>query len=134
MTQTILIVEDNELNLRLFRDVLRVHGYKTIETKNGRDTVPLACRHKPDLIVLDVQMPHVSGLDISKMLKADDALKHIPVIGVTSFTMEADKKRVLSSGCDAYMAKPISVAGFIKIVSRYLNGDRPSAKRQATVG
>jgi len=109
MAKTILIVEDNELNMKLFNDLLQAHGYETVQTKDGRDALNLAREHKPDLILMDIQLPEISGLEITKMLKADDELKHIPVIAVTAFAMKGDEEKIREGGCEGYIAKPISV-------------------------
>ena len=121
MRKTILIVEDNELNMKLFNDVLQAHGYNTLQTKDGRDAIALALEHKPDLILMDIQLPKVSGLEITRQIKSNDTLRHVPVIAVTAFAMQGDKKMIMESGCDSYIAKPISVPGFLETVGTFLN-------------
>jgi len=106
MAKTILIVEDNELNMKLFNDLLQAHGYETVQTKDGRDALNLAREHTPDLILMDIQLPEISGLEITKMLKADDDLKHIPVIAVTAFAMKGGEEKSLEGGCGGDSAKP----------------------------
>ncbi len=118
--KTVLIVEDNELNMKLFNDLLEAHGYKTVQTRNGLDALPLARKHKPDLILMDIQLPEVSGLDVTKWLKEDDSLKHIPVIAVTAFAMKGDEERIREGGCEAYMSKPISVGTFLETVRQFV--------------
>jgi two-component system cell cycle response regulator DivK len=120
MQKTILIVEDNELNMRLFNDLLQAHGYNTVQTKDGREVVQLTRRTRPDLILMDIQLPEISGLEVTKMLKADDELRHIPVVAVTAFAMKGDEEKIRSGGCDGYIAKPISVASFLQTVSKFL--------------
>jgi two-component system cell cycle response regulator DivK len=120
MSQTILIVEDNELNMKLFNDLLQAHGYRTLQTKDGREVVELTRKNRPDLILMDIQLPEISGLEITKMLKADDDLRHIPVVAVTAFAMKGDEQKIRSGGCDGYIAKPISVASFLQTVSKFL--------------
>jgi two-component system cell cycle response regulator DivK len=120
MAKTILIVEDNDLNMKLFNDLLQAHGYDTVPTMNGRDALRLAREHRPDLILMDIQLPEVSGLEITKMLKADNDLKHIPVVAVTAFAMKGDEERIRESGCEGYIAKPISVASFLATVEKFL--------------
>ena len=115
----VLIVEDNELNMKLFRDLLAAYGYATIETRRGMDTLELARQHRPDLILMDIQLPEVSGLEVTKWLKDDDDLASIPVVAVTAFAMKGDEQRIRQGGCEAYVSKPISVAGFIATVRRY---------------
>jgi len=123
MTKTVLIVEDNELNMKLFHDLLEAHGIGTIETRNGLDVMAIAREKTPDLILMDIQLPEVSGLDVIKWLKNDDALKHIPVIAVTAFAMKGDEEKIRQGGCEDYISKPISVSRFIEVIKTYL--DKP---------
>ena len=120
MTKTVLIVEDNELNMKLFNDLLEAHGYATLKTANGIDAIELARAHKPDLILMDIQLPEVSGLEVTRWLKDDEELKSIPVIAVTAFAMKGDEERIREGGCEAYLSKPISVAKFLETVRTYL--------------
>jgi two-component system cell cycle response regulator DivK len=120
MAKTILIVEDNELNMKLFNDLLQAHGYTTLQTKDGREALNLARDHRPDLILMDIQLPEISGLEITRMLKADESLKGIPVIAVTAFAMKGDEEKIREGGCEGYIAKPISVANFLQTVAKFL--------------
>src|ERR1700744_5843679 len=120
MAKTVLIVEDNELNMKLFHDLLEAHGYNTVATRNGIEALELARRHRPDLILMDIQLPEVSGLEVTKWLKEDDDLKAIPVVAVTAFAMKGDEEKIRGGGCEAYIAKPISVASFLRTVERFL--------------
>ncbi len=120
MASTILIVEDNDLNMKLFHDLLEAHGYKTLQTRNGIDAIALARKHKPDLIVMDIQLPEVSGLDVTKWLKEDDSLRHIPIVAVTAFAMKGDEERIKEGGCQAYVSKPISVSRFLDTIRQLL--------------
>ena len=120
MSKTVLIVEDNELNMKLFHDLLEAHGIDTVETRNGKDVLELAREHKPDLILMDIQLPEVSGLDVTKTLKADDKLKKIPVIAVTAFAMKGDEQKIREGGCEDYISKPISVTHFMEVIQKYL--------------
>jgi len=120
MPKTVLIVEDNELNMKLFNDLLEAHGYITIGTRNGVEAMELARRHRPDLILMDIQLPEVSGLDVTRWLKADSELKSIPVIAVTAFAMKGDEERIREGGCEAYLSKPISVSRFLETVRQFL--------------
>jgi two-component system cell cycle response regulator DivK len=122
----VLIVEDNELNMKLFNDLLEVHGYATLQSNDGLDALQLARLHRPDLIVMDVQLPVVSGLEITRRLKADEELCGIPVIAVTAFAMKGDEKKIRQAGCDGYMTKPISIDGFIQAVERYSSPTLPT--------
>lgn len=118
--KTILIVEDNDLNMKLFHDLLEAHGYRILQTKDGMESLKLARQHRPDLILMDIQLPEVSGLEVTKWLKEDDELKSIPVIAVTAFAMKGDEEKIREGGCEAYIAKPISVANFLQTIARFL--------------
>ncbi|MCB1527478.1 MAG: response regulator [Hyphomicrobiaceae bacterium] len=118
--KTVLIVEDNELNMKLFHDLLDVNGYRTVQTRNGLEVLDLARQHKPDLILMDIQLPEVSGLDVTRWLKDDPELSFIPVIAVTAFAMKGDEERIRSGGCEAYISKPISVVTFLETVRRFI--------------
>jgi two-component system cell cycle response regulator DivK len=120
MAKTVLVVEDNELNMKLFHDLLEAHGYRTLQSRNGFDAMDIARAERPDLILMDIQLPEVSGLEVTKWLKEDDDLKAIPVIAVTAFAMKGDEERIRQGGCEAYISKPISVVKFIETVRSYL--------------
>ena len=119
--KTVLIVEDNELNMKLFHDLLEAHGYETLQTKDGMEALKLARQHRPDLILMDIQLPEVSGLEVTKWIKEDDDLRSIPIIAVTAFAMKGDEEKIREGGCEAYIAKPISVANFLETVERFLS-------------
>lgn len=121
MTKTVLIVEDNELNMKLFRDLLEAYGIGTIETRSGLEVLDIARAKRPDLILMDIQLPEVSGLDVTKWLKSDETLKHIPVIAVTAFAMKGDEEKIRDGGCEDYISKPISVTRFLEVIQFYLN-------------
>lgn len=123
MAKKILIVEDNELNMKLFHDLLHTQGYETVETGNGIEAVDLAREHRPDLVLMDIQLPEVSGLDVTKWLKEDPELKSIPVIAVTAFAMKGDEERIRQGGCEAYISKPISVVKFLETIRSYVGTD-----------
>ena len=120
MAKTVLIVEDNELNMKLFHDLLEAHGYAVVGTRSGIDALDLARQHRPDLILMDIQLPEVSGLEVTKWLKDDAELKAIPVVAVTAFAMKGDEERIREGGCEAYLSKPISVGKFIETVRQFL--------------
>ena len=120
MAKTVLIVEDNELNMKLFNDLLEASGYRTLQTRNGFEAIELARKHRPDLILMDIQLPEVSGLDVTRWIKEDDELKSIPIIAVTAFAMKGDEERIRAGGCEAYISKPISVTKFLETVRHYL--------------
>ncbi len=116
VSKTVLVVEDNDLNMKLFCDLLAAHGYTTLQASDGRGVVDLVRREQPDLILMDVQLPDMSGLDITLELKADPDLAAIPVIAITAFAMKGDEERIRAHGCEAYISKPISVQRFIDVV------------------
>ena len=118
--KSVLIVEDNELNMKLFHDLLAAHGYTTVQTRNGLDAITLARKHRPHLILMDIQLPEVSGLEVTKWLKEDDELRAIPVVAVTAFAMKGDEERIRSGGCEAYVSKPISVTTFLETIRRFI--------------
>lgn len=123
MPKKVLIVEDNELNMKLFSDLLEAHGYETVGTDNGLNALDLAREHDPDLILMDIQLPEVSGLEVTKWLKDDDDLSSIPVIAVTAFAMKGDEERIRAGGCEAYMSKPIIISTFIETIRKFLDDD-----------
>ncbi len=120
MGKTVLIVEDNELNMKLFRDLLEAHGYNTVGTSNGIDALDLVRSVRPDLILMDIQLPQVSGLEVTRWIKEDSELRTIPVVAVTAFAMKGDEERIRQGGCEAYLSKPISVGKFIETVRRFV--------------
>lgn len=120
MAKTVLIVEDNPLNMKLFNDLLEAHGYRTLQSSNGMEAMDLARSQRPDVILMDIQLPEVSGLEVTKWIKDDDELRTTPVIAVTAFAMKGDEERIRQAGCEAYISKPISVAKFIETVKSYL--------------
>jgi len=119
--KTVLVVEDNVLNMKLFQALLEVHGYNVLRTGDGMEALSLARQHRPDMILMDIQLPDISGLEVTKWLKDDETLKTIPVVAITAFAMKGDKERFLESGCEAYIAKPISIANFLQTVERFAN-------------
>ncbi|WP_428409281.1 response regulator [Hyphococcus sp.] len=119
--KTVLIVEDNELNMKLFRDLLEIHGYQTLEARTGPEALEALKDNHPDLILMDIQLPEVSGLEVTREIKSSPELADIPVIAVTAFAMKGDEERIRQGGCEDYIAKPISVAAFLEKVKRYLD-------------
>jgi two-component system cell cycle response regulator DivK len=120
LPKKVLIVEDNDLNMKLFNDLLEAQGYDTFQTKDGIEALKLAREHRPHLILMDIQLPEVSGLEVTKWIKEDDDLRAIPIIAVTAFAMKGDEEKIREGGCEAYIAKPISVASFLRTVERFL--------------
>jgi two-component system cell cycle response regulator DivK len=119
--KTILIVEDNDLNMKLFHALLETRGYNVLQARDGMEGLRLARLHHPDLIIMDIQLPGVSGLVVAKSIKDDENLKDIPIIAVTAFALKGDEERMRQGGCAAYLAKPISTPVFLKTVADYLN-------------
>jgi two-component system, cell cycle response regulator DivK len=126
MKKTALIVEDNALNLKLMRDLLEASDIATLQTKDGSRALEMVREHRPDIILMDIQLPDVSGLDVTRQLKADAELRDIPIIAVTALALRGDEERVLEAGCDAYISKPISVAKFLAEVKKFLGEDSES--------
>ncbi|MEO1330164.1 MAG: response regulator [Pseudomonadota bacterium] len=121
MANTILIVEDNELNMKLFHDLLVAQGHRILQTGDGVTALEAARREIPDLILMDIQLPEISGLEVTKWIKEDENLSHIPVIAVTAFAMKGDEEKIRDGGCEAYISKPISVPKFLATVNQFLN-------------
>ncbi|HYQ99096.1 MAG TPA: response regulator [Casimicrobiaceae bacterium] len=120
----VLIVEDNEKNLKLVRDVLQVKGYETIEATTGEDGVALAASRRPDLVLMDIQLPGISGIEAIAALRANAATAHIPVIAVTASVMQQDRKLIMEAGFDAYLGKPLDLKEFLATVKRVLEAPR----------
>jgi two-component system cell cycle response regulator DivK len=133
MSHTVLIVEDNFMNKKLFEDILHVHGYKTFSTENGFEALQIALDNPIDVVLMDIQLFEISGLDIIKMFKKNDALKNIPIIAVTAFAMKDDEQHILEQGASAYLAKPISVASLLENVRKYTSDDVNIAYRTSGV-
>jgi len=115
-SRKVLIVEDNALNMRLFSDLLEASGYETLQCVDGAKAVGIALDSNPDLIIMDIQLPEVSGLDITRWLKDDERTALIPVLAVTAFAMRTDEMLVREAGCEGYLSKPIQVRSFLKTV------------------
>ena len=122
--RTVLIVEDNELNLKLLNDILEYHGYTVFTTRLGEPALELARQHSPDLILMDIQLPDISGMEATRRLKADEQTRTIPIIAVTAFAMSGDEAKILASGCDTYVSKPFNVVEFLKLVERWTTENR----------
>ncbi|SNS85164.1 response regulator [Sphingopyxis indica] len=119
MGKTILVVEDNELNLRLFCDLLNAHGYSAHPVRDGRDALARAREVSPDLIIMDIQLPYVSGLELIGQMKADAALRPVPIMAVTAYAGKGDEEQIRAAGAEAYVSKPISVIKFIESVGAF---------------
>jgi two-component system cell cycle response regulator DivK len=115
----VLIVEDNALNLKLLNDLLEYRGYRILSTASGEAALELAEREMPDLVLMDIQLPDVSGIEATRRLKANPKTMRIPVVAVTAFAMSGDQAKILAAGCDEYVPKPFKVAELLEIVDRY---------------
>lgn len=127
LNKRILIVEDNELNKKLFRDLLEANGYQTLHTADAMEVLDLCRTNKPDLVLMDIQLPEVSGLEVTSWIKNDPQLKHIPVVALTAFAMKGDEEKIRAGGCEGYIAKPISIATFLATVKKFLDPDSSSS-------
>jgi two-component system cell cycle response regulator DivK len=129
--QKILVVEDNELNLKLFCDLLRAHGYAAEPVRDGREAVARARDFQPDLIVMDIQMPYISGLELIEQIKGDDELKRMPIMAVTAYAAKGDEERIRDAGAEGYVSKPISLMKFIGSVRALLEAAEARAAEEA---
>ena len=121
VTKTVLIVEDNDLNMKLFHDLLEANGYAALQSKTGKEALEIVKNQLPDLVLMDIQLPDVSGLEVTRQIKEDEKTKDIPVIAITAFAMKGDEEKIRQGGCEAYMSKPISVPKFLKMVRSFLD-------------
>ena len=118
----ILVVEDNERNMKLFCDLLQASGYHTLEATTGESAVELALEHGPDLVLMDIQLPDIDGVDALGRLRADERSATLPVLALTAQAMEGDRERFLAAGFDGYLSKPVDIAEFVTTVKRYCDG------------
>lgn len=121
MAKKILIVEDNALNMKLFSSLLKMGGYEVAERTDALKIITSVKEEQPDIILMDIQLPMISGIEATKILKADDTFCRIPVIAITAFAMKGDEEKILAAGCDGYIAKPIEPDSFIATINRFLN-------------
>jgi len=124
LPKTVLIVEDNELNLKLLNDLLEFHGYSVVTTRSGEAALELARQHRPDVILMDIQLPDISGMEATRRIKADEGTRTIPIIAVTAFAMPGDEANILGSGCDAYVSKPFNITEFLKLIDHWTARNR----------
>ena len=117
---TVLIVEDNPKNMKLMRDLMGMHGHRTLEAPDGPAGLDMALQHRPDLILMDIQLPTMDGYEVTRRLKAQEETKHIPIIAVTSFAMRGEEDRAREAGCDAYVSKPIDIRKLVETVQTFL--------------
>lgn len=116
----VMVVEDNELNQRLFHDLIQISGADVVQTRDGTRVLEIAKEERPDLILMDIQLPQISGLELTAKLKADPEVADIPVIAVTAFAMKGDEDKIRQGGCEDYISKPISVPIFLDLIKKYL--------------
>lgn len=121
--KVVLVIEDNESNMKLFHELLALNGYSVLRASEGIEGWNSARKHRPDLILLDIQLPDISGLAVARLLKEHDALRSIPIVAVTAFALEGDQEKMLNGGCDAYIAKPVSVISLLQKVDSLLMND-----------
>ncbi len=121
MPKIVLVVEDNELNMELLVGLLQESGHETVQSTDGRDVLDLARKHKPDLVLMDIQLPGTSGLECALRLKADEELKDIPIIAVTAFDLEGGVERIFAAGCIDVISKPIDAANFLETVAKHIS-------------
>jgi len=117
----VLIVEDNELNMKLFNDLLKTKGHEVFQATNGKDALEVARDSKPDLILMDMQLPDVYGLTVTGWIRKEPGFDTIPIVAITAFAMRGDEEKFLEGGCSGYISKPISVTGFLESVEKYLS-------------
>ena len=120
----VLVVEDNETSMKLFRDVLTATGYRTLEATTGREAVEVATEHVPDLVLMDIQLPDLDGIEALTRLRANDETASIPVLAVTAQAMYGDRERFLAVGFDGYVSKPVNVVQFLAVVRQHCDGAR----------
>ena len=116
----VLIVEDNPLNMKLFSAMVAAQGYDVLQAGNGSQGLELAQRQHPDLIIMDIQLPGMTGLEVTKNLKADEATRDIPILATTAYALRGDEEKIMASGCDAYMAKPIAISQFLELIETFM--------------
>ena len=118
-TRQILVVEDNERNMRLFCDVLQASGYRTLQATTGEQAVELVFEHRPDLVLMDIQLPDIDGVEALSRVRSDDGFASVPILALTAQAMEGDRERFLAAGFDGYLSKPVDIAEFVATVKRY---------------
>jgi len=120
MAKTVLVVEDEDLNLKLFCDLIEAHGYRTLVARNGEEALRRVYSDHPDLVIMDIQLPELSGLEVTRRIKADDSTKSIPVIVVTAIATDLESAEIREGGCDLYITKPISVDNLVSAIKRFI--------------
>jgi len=128
----ILVVEDNALNIKLFCDLLTAHGHETEPVTDSRDALERARAFRPDLVITDIQLPYITGIELMELLRADDQLKNVPIMAVTAYAAVGDDERFKAAGAQAYVSKPISVMRFAEAVNELLDGKRAKSASALT--
>lgn len=123
--KTILVVEDNDLNMKLVRGLIKIGKYRMLEANDAEIGIQLVREQRPDLVLMDIQLPGMDGLSATKIIKEDPSVKDIPIVALTSYAMQGDEEKALEAGCTGYIAKPIDTRKFLKTISQYLNGNNP---------
>jgi len=121
--KTILVVEDNELNMKLVKGLLEIGKYRMLEATDAESGIQIIREQRPDLVLMDIQLPGMDGLSATEIIKEDPLIKNIPIVALTSYAMQGDEEKALAAGCTGYIAKPINTRKFLKTISRYLNGN-----------
>jgi len=124
-SRQVLVVEDNARNMRLFCDVLQASGYRTLEATTGEQAVDLVFEHRPDLVLMDIQLPDIDGVEALGRVRADDGFASVPILALTAQAMEGDRERFLAAGFDGYLSKPVDIAEFVATVKRYCEEGSP---------
>ena len=127
-SKTILVVEDNELNMKLVKGLIKIGNYDMLEAVDAESGIQLVREQRPDLVLMDIQLPGMDGLSATKIIKKDPSLKDIPIVALTSYAMQGDKEKALEAGCTGYIAKPIDTRKFLETVSNYFKGDNLGRK------
>ena len=122
--KTILVVEDNELNMKLVRGLIKIGKYRMLEANDAESGIQLIREQRPDLVLMDIQLPGMDGLSATKVIKEDPDFKDIPIVALTSYAMQGDKEKALAAGCTGYITKPIDTRNFLETVSQYLKDDK----------
>lgn len=124
MPERILIVEDNPQNMKVVMMALRPHGYTLLQATDGEEALEIAVGEKPDLIIMDIQLPKVSGLEVTRRLRQMPGFSHVPIIAVTAYAMKGDREKAIEAGCDAYLSKPINTRELPGVIAAVLSQQR----------
>lgn len=123
MQKTVLVIDDNELNLKLMKSLLQLGGYQTLEATSAEAGIDCVRKQKPDLILMDVQLPGMDGLQATQIIRNDFGLKELPIVALSGYAMKEDEIKAVEAGCDGFMAKPIDTRGFLKTISQFITSE-----------